>query len=233
MDARATGLTAALLATLLAACAKGDPDPEAPTDAGADGAGCRAEECDYEGVCTLPTVCHRVFPGLVCASGEWLQTCGNGVCDCGEGPDACGQDCECGGDSCADEATCVPIGTCRSDGTANLCSAGRFVPSCGDDTCNCGETLQSCARDCPPAGPFWADCVVGSGQWDSCTEYCSTLELRCADSCTTSRGRPNWGAESWPEGVECAGEGTSEALCTDPWGERIGAEPHWRCCCAP
>jgi len=221
-----------LVAALLAACAKGDPDPSA-ADAGLDASSCRDNECEYQGACILPTVCHPVFPGQVCADGAWLDTCGNGNCDCGEGPTACGQDCQCNGDTCSDDGSCVAPGTCQSDGSLNLCRAGTFVPSCGDDACNCGEALETCARDCPPEGPFWSDCQARSGQWDSCSEYCASLELRCADSCTTTRDRPNWGAESWPEGEECGGVGNAEALCTDLWGDRIGAEPHWRCCCAP
>lgn len=217
---------------VLAGCAKGESAPPSG-DAGTDAGACTDNACEYQGECVLPTVCHPLFPGLVCALGEWLETCGNGRCDCGERPDACGRDCECEGVSCADVQACVAPGTCQSDGSANICTAGSFMPSCGDDVCNCGETLETCAGDCPPDGPYWTDCLARNGEWGSCDEFCSTLSLRCADSCTTTRGRPNWGAESWPEGEECAGDGNAEALCNDPWGDDIGAEPHWRCCCAP
>jgi hypothetical protein len=216
---------------VLAACAKSG-DGDSSGDAGAGDAGaCRENECEYQGACELPTACHPVFPGQICADGEWLDTCGNGRCDCGEGGAACREDCECDVSTCADGAACVAPGTCRADGAAEICSlAGTFVASCGDDVCNCGETLATCAGDCPPDEPFWSDCVA---RFEDCDAYCETLELRCSDACTTSRGRRNWGAESWPEGEECGGEGSAEALCGDPWGDRIGAEPHWRCCCAP
>ena len=167
----------------------------------------------------------------MCASGEWLSTCGNGLCDCGERPDACGQDCECEGNTCADGAECAAPESCRSDGTANVCRAGTWVGSCGDGTCNCGETLATCARDCPPDQPYWTDCLAHTGQYDSCDQYCGSIDLACDDACTTTLGRPNWGAESWPEGQDCDGDGTSQALCADAWGDRAGAAPHWRCCC--
>ena len=228
---RRRGLAVVLAALVLPSCAtRGGSEPE---DAGSDASTCRAGQCDFEGACILPTVCHPLYPGLTCAGGEWLSTCGNGVCDCGERPDACGQDCECEGDTCADGPLCVAPETCNSDGTTTLCRAGGWVSSCGDGTCNCGETLQSCVRDCPPDEPFWSECVARTGQYANCATYCATVELRCVDSCRTSRGLNNWGMEGWTEGDDCQGNGTSQGLCDDAWGDRVGAAPHWRCCCGP
>lgn len=230
MIARAAALALAALAA--GACAKGQGDDDAPGDAGTDGPSCRDNECVVQDSCVLPTVCNPVYPGLVCAAGEWLSTCGNGRCDCGERPDACGQDCTCESPTCVDGPGCVQPETCKSDGTASLCRAGLWVDSCGDGTCNCGETMERCVRDCPPEEPFWSECVSRTGQYDSCEQYCESIGLRCAEDCTTTLRRPNWGAESWPEGENCEGTGTSQALCADSWGDGVGAAPHWKCCCA-
>jgi hypothetical protein len=230
-DVRTARLSPALVGALLwAGCARsssrgGDAGPEAD-------AGCPPNQCEAEGRCILPTVCHPLLPGRVCAAGRWLATCNNGVCDCGEGPVQCPQDCDCPDGTCPTDDGCVDPGTCEPGQDGSACTAdGVFDTSCGNGGCDCGETADSCPVDCAPEGPHWSPCVGRTVTVGSCAEYCGSIGLTCVDDCTTTLGRPAWGAEAWPSGQDCLGRGEGQALCADTWVDRVGDEPRWECCC--
>ncbi len=65
--------------------------------------------------------------------------CGNNVCDPGETPQSCANDCH--GPVCGNS-------TCEAGETPQSCANDCHGPVCGNGTCEAGETQTSCAADC-------------------------------------------------------------------------------------
>ncbi len=152
--------------------------------------------------------------------------CGNGQCETGETTANCPGDCpasttglwdpcdanfECPGTMvCVQEgsggpthctyecgsglAACPTLYTCYTmQGGGSVC-----VPSCGDGTCNPGETAANCPDDCGSAGDIWGEC--GTDYACPGQQFCVQLEddsLRCTVECTL-------GGSDCPSGFECA-----------------------------
>jgi hypothetical protein len=116
-------------------------------DGGRDSCGCDVDVCgcvnDETGECAHDGSCHYMNR---CDDGTWVDTCGNGVCDCGEGPadyfyyyGSCPQDCGCEPGSCelGPVEACSRTGQCcASDGECEvglgLCQSGEWTstPEC-------------------------------------------------------------------------------------------------------
>lgn len=108
----------------------------------------------------------RVCPVNVPPAGH----CGNGVCDQGETPETCPQDCKqppqpvCGNGKCESGETPQ---NCPQD-----CKSG---PVCGNGKCESGETPQNCPKDCqqPACDPCYTGlgvCVPPAPPDHDCTE---------------------------------------------------------------
>lgn len=110
---------------------------------------------------------------LLCQTGESPATCvqdcppvcGDGACNGGETGASCSQDCgACGDGTCAGAET---IANCPQD-----CKA-----VCGDDACNGGETPVSCPQDCPPV---CGDSLCnGTENPQNCAQDCSCSHPVC------------------------------------------------------
>jgi hypothetical protein len=116
-----------------------------------------SSSCDpptYNGspvACASNSYCYSDAGGAYCLdnSGNWASAlctpnipCGNGVCDSGENPGNCPQDCQsCGNGACDYGETAW---TCPSD--CNFC---------GDGICSFGEDQWSCWTDCRPSCYPW------------------------------------------------------------------------------
>ena len=156
------------------------------TDDGADSAcddgnPCTTDACQG-GVCQhLPApVCGDGLCNTVC--GESLKTCAvdchkcnDGVCDPGEGPASCPQDC-CG--FCGD-GKCVgyQCGEDKKDGPS-------FCPldcgtACGNGKCDKGENPGNCAADCQVQVCGNHVCEPGDGGPTACPEDCGTACGNC------------------------------------------------------
>lgn len=109
-------------------------------------------------------------------------TCGNGVCEKGDGAaaeacDTCVEDCGvcsgCGDGVCGENSgeTCT---TCAAD-------CGK-CPTCGDGTCGDEENCDACAADCGACKP------CGNGQCDP-GETCGTCDVDCGACKTCGDGK--------------------------------------------
>jgi len=103
-------------------------------------------------------------------------TCGNGICEPGEGPIACKVDCcgACGDGKCKGYDCGESPETCPGDcGTA-----------CGNKSCDKGETPATCAQDCVWQACGNGVCEGGDGGPGACPQDCSAS---CGDG-TCSKG---------------------------------------------
>jgi len=109
-------------------------------------------------------LCAALVLGAACDPNRDLATytCGNDVCDTGEDPTSCPEDCEantCGNNVCE----------VSEDGTT--CPADCMPTTCGDGTCDAPtENPAKCPADCA-----WATCgngVCEAGEDNSCVEDC-------------------------------------------------------------
>lgn len=120
-------------------------------------------------VCLACSVVCASFLGCDDASLPTLPNCGNNLCEEGETPTLCPQDCQdpqmpiCGDGTCdASESSntcpkdCPPEqdepestcgnGTCDADETATSCPTDCF---CGNNSCDADESTEICPKDCP------------------------------------------------------------------------------------
>jgi hypothetical protein len=143
--------------------------------------GCNGS-CGFDtSACTPPVSCGD----LSCNNGETCSTCPGdcGSC-CGNGAINAGEDCDganLNGQTCASVQGAGWTGTlsCNScDFNTSSCIA---PPSCGDSTCNNGETCSTCPGDC--------GVCCGNGAIDS-GEDCDGANLG-GETCTSVQG-PGW-----------------------------------------
>ncbi|MBK8257306.1 MAG: hypothetical protein IPK82_32110 [Polyangiaceae bacterium] len=123
---------------------------------------CSAGQCQGcgDGQCTGTETCTS------CPNDCGSCNCGNNICDMFETCANCPGDCCCG-DLVCDMASedCM---SCPAD--CGICSSSSSGGgSCGDGTCDGGETCLSCA----------ADCCCGNGICDIATEDCMTCPQDC------------------------------------------------------
>jgi len=124
--------------------------------------------------------------------------CGDGICNGGETPETCPDDCgqpaycgdgECNGgetsatcpEDCGEVASICGDGVCDADETPETCPKDCAVgPSCGDGRCNGDETEVTCPEDCGggtenPGFGFCGDAV--------CDEDDGETALNCPSDC--------------------------------------------------
>ena len=135
--------------------------------------------CDFDGTCELGEDCLNCAND--CISGSGGATCGNGICEAGDGEDctSCPSDCAglttgkpsgrycCGSDTPCSDSRCTSGGlqcTDSSSGSASYC--------CGDGICEGAEDSSNCALDCGSAG------YCGDGTCDPGEDECS-----CSSDC--------------------------------------------------
>ena len=120
---------------------------------------CITPVCNDNGICEAGEDCHNCAADCWSANGG--ASCGNGICEAGDGEDclSCSQDCRgktngpkggrycCGyGDgtgplSCSD-------GLCTTDGYSCTDTPASGGSCCGDGVCSGGEATSNCALDC-------------------------------------------------------------------------------------
>ena len=100
--------------------------------------------------------------------------CGNHVCDQGETPSSCAQDCSACGN-----------GTCDQGETPSSCP--RDCDACGNGTCDAGETVSSCPQDCSTCGNGRCDTGETAA---SCPQDCATCGDGICDGNETASGCP-------------------------------------------
>src|SRR5262249_20779429 len=63
--------------------------------------------------------------------------------------------------------------------------------------------------------PVWSGFLGKTLHYGSCGEYCAEINKSCANTCTTSRGYPNWGAEAWTASaaLTCGSVGAGQQYC--------------------
>ncbi|MCB9526878.1 MAG: chitobiase/beta-hexosaminidase C-terminal domain-containing protein [Myxococcales bacterium] len=126
-------------------------------ECGDDGCGATCGTCEAGETCSVAGACEPPAPA-----------CGDGICGAGETCGACPADCGCGeGFSCQGGqcvAVCVPDcdgRVCGTDGCGGRCGdcpagdvcdedgqCGPPPASCGDATCDAGESCLNCPADC-------------------------------------------------------------------------------------
>lgn len=188
----------------------GDEDPTScPQDCGAvctpnaqECIGNMLRKCSADGRDAVSIDC--TTSGMVClaSAAQCVPSgaCGNEVCDTGETPTSCPQDCAtlCTPNSARCENTTVV--RCAADGQSetrvpcgegNVCSQGECRPAnqCGNGVCEASEDAAACAQDCAiecgngrcetqEATTCPADCTVcgnatcEAGELESCPQDC-------------------------------------------------------------
>ncbi|HEX4959781.1 MAG TPA: hypothetical protein VF173_03010 [Thermoanaerobaculia bacterium] len=83
------------------------------------------------------------------------------------------------------------------------------------------------------ATPTWSYFVGKTVFYGNCTEFCASVNKTCVNTCTTSRGYPNWGAEAWVAGQQliCGSVGAGQQYCDFTWDDVVGGPNRWKCCC--
>ena len=119
-----------------------------------------------------------------------------------------------GFNACQCQSWCVQAGNCCAD-YQTLCAGTPTTPTCGNGTCETGETAASCAADCGGGGG-------GTTTADQCVQAkCATQYAACAKDpgclaalpCVES-GKQIWNCNvaSWQSGMtlgqvqQCAGQ---------------------------
>ncbi len=155
-------------------CAPGEACDEA-TDA------CVVSACDNDGICEVGEDC-GTCPNDCIGGTTSGASCGNGVCEAGDGENAslCPADCNgitsgkpanrfsCGfGDSNNNNPVGCSDSRCTSEGYQ--CTEVPVVPAsycCGDSTCSGPEDSSSCSLDCgePPPEPVCGNGIIETGE---------------------------------------------------------------------
>jgi WD40 repeat protein len=145
-------------------------------------------ECNNDGVCEPDEDCY-ICP-TDCISGTGATSCGDGICQPGEGEDCrtCNLDCrgKLSGNPhrqycCGDDVDCTDS-RCNAD--AWICDDTSAEPyCCGDGTCDGAEDSTNCTFDCQVGFCGDGNCDAGEDQCN-CADDCGTppaTETICAD----------------------------------------------------
>lgn len=127
-----------------------------------------AKGCDEEGLCALL--------GTACAAMSFGHCVASAVCKVSGRCTADSGACVVGGDSdCAKSEGCASEGKCRAkDG---VCVKSATATTCGDGTCEPGETKQNCAKDCGDVGGEPCPCEPGvCGVKTGCPNDCGVCD---------------------------------------------------------
>ena len=155
-------------------------------------------DCDSDGTCEVGEDCNNCPTDCFAGSGA---SCGNGVCEIGDGEDCLSCPADCNGNQggkpsgrycCGDGAGTNPVGCgdARCTASGNTCTTEPAVGSCcGDAVCEGTEDEVNCAIDCSFTCSLDSQCADG----DSCTidtcdaGLCVNTPMDCddADACTT------------------------------------------------
>jgi hypothetical protein len=169
-------------------CTSGAPACTASCQLDYSGCGGCGGPCDGDLVCEAGEDCGNC-PSDCAAGTSAGATCGNGVCEAGNGEDclSCAADCNGvqGGKPssrfcCGDGAGVNPVGCADSRCAAGgkSCTTTPVAPSpfcCGDATCSPGEGCSTCALDC--AGPVE---ICGNGLDDNCSGLADCADGVCS-----------------------------------------------------
>ena len=168
-----------------------DPCPGLSCDEAGDV--CFDPSCNANGVCDAGEDCNNCPADCITGAGA---TCGNGVCEAGDGEDCviCPDDCNgkqggkpsgrfCCGDG--DGVTPLPCSDPVCSTAGWLCTDVPASPSCcGDATCEGIEDGYNCEIDCGPPS-FCGDATCDSGEDEcNCPDDCGTppsTETNCTD----------------------------------------------------
>jgi hypothetical protein len=103
----------------------------------------------------------------------------------------------------------------------------------GGATSGDSENASAHQRVSALATPQWSEFVGKTNHYGSCAQYCAEINKTCVNTCTTSRGFPNWGVEAWVAGQElvCGSVGAGQQFCPFTWDDVVGAANRWKCCC--
>ena len=113
--------------------------------------------------------------------------------------------------------------------------AFRLSTGCVEGGATAGDSENASApqRVSALATPQWSEFVGKTNHYGSCAQYCAEINKTCVNTCTTSRGFPNWGVEAWVAGQElvCGSVGAGQQFCPFTWDDVVGAANRWKCCC--
>lgn len=174
-----------------------------------DGNPCTSDGCSG-GLCVsvAPGDDLQCLNGGVCTSDHacpLLGQCGDGKCNINETSSDCPGDCasSCDSMNCNDGDPCTTDyckdGTCAiggaPDGTAcgigKVCAFSQCVPpTCGNGTCDSGESASSCPGDCPACGN--GTCQKGENN-HICPADCQKPVSGCKDMCGWKSQKPGGG----------------------------------------
>jgi len=105
---------------------------------------------------------------------------------------------------------------------------------CAEGEVAVGESeIASAKQEATQSFGQWSEFVGKTNHYGSCAEYCAEINKICVNTCTTSRGYPNWGVEAWVAGQElvCGSVGAGQQFCPFTWDDVVGAANRWKCCC--
>jgi probable HAF family extracellular repeat protein len=154
---------------------------------------CEPETCDFDGSCELSENCNSCSDD--CVSFDGAQSCGDGICQPGNGEDclSCASDCrgkQTGSPSgrfcCGADVDCTDA-RCNADGS--VCDDTQPAPyCCGDGFCDPGESKCDCPVDCGVSF-FLNEVNCADGVDDDCDSLVDKADRDCCfpagDGCFT------------------------------------------------
>jgi len=190
---------------------------------GFDTSGCfDCPQCDFDGVCELGEDCNSCPSD--CVSGTTSgASCGNGICEAGDGENCVNCAADCNGQQngrpanrfcCGDGGGTNPVdcsdSRCTTGGfscTTEPATVGSFC--CGDLVCSSGESCSNCALDCATGAE-----LCDNGVDDDCnglTDCDDTAACGTDPVCDTSCGGS--GASCTADGDCCSGKCKGNGTC--------------------
>ena len=157
------------------------------TDTDHDGIGDACDPCLNDGICEAGENCNNCPD---CISGTLGATCGNGVCETGNGENCltCPQDCNgvqsgkpsqqycCGNGSGGTKPVTCSDARCSANGKSCVTNPVQTVSyCCGDGTCGGAENCSNCKLDCQLRPE-----VCNNLQDDNCNGFTDCADSSCA-----------------------------------------------------